>query len=394
MRVAQVVPMFSNRFGGPVTMVADAAEVLQQQGLDVTIFATDLGKAPWAKDWRAVLPEELPHNADVLDYELFPVEFPHRLLYSPKLAERLDEVVGDFDLVHIHSLWLHPQYAGQKAARKHGVPYVVSLHGALDPYLRRRGRARKAATSLLWQNAMLKHAEIIHVTTQAEQELTDDVASGVPRVIVPNGTWVDRLAPAGADGARFRQQHLGGFDGPLILFLGRINFKKGLEVLIASMPRVLRDVPDAQLAIVGPDDENLLSELEAQVDALNLQDKITFTGALYGTDRTDAFDAADVWALSSHSENFGIAAIEAMSAGCATVISPAVNLADEVIAAEAGVVADLDPEKFGAAMSALLADPAERAKIAAAGERFARTFDWPVVAPQLIEMYERAAGRP
>lgn len=385
--------MFSNRFGGPVTMVADAAEVLADLGVESTIFATDLGKAPWAKDWRAVLPEELPANADVLDYELFPVKAPHRLLYSPGLADRLDAVIADFDLVHIHSLWLHPQYAGQHAARKAKVPYVVSLHGALDPYLRQRGKARKALTSLLWQNGMLKNADLIHVTTQAEQDLTDDIAPAVPRAIVPNGTWVDRLAPADADGDRFRAQHLGGFDGPLALFLGRINFKKGLELLIDSFKYVVSDVPEAHLAIVGPDDEGLLPSLEARVADAGLGEHITFTGALYGTDRTDAFAAADVWALSSHSENFGIAAIEAMSARCATVISPAVNLADEVLSENAGVVADLEPEKFGKAISELFADPERRAQVAAAGERFARKFDWPVVGPQLVEMYERAAGR-
>ncbi len=391
MRVAQVVPMFSNRFGGPVTMVADAAEVLADQGVGGTIYATDLGKAPWAKDWRAVLPEELPANADVLDYELFPVKAPHRLLYSPGLANRLDEVIKDYDLVHIHSLWLHPQYAAQHAARKAGVPYVVSLHGALDPYLRQRGKLRKAVTSKLWQDGMLENAKLLHVTTTAEQELTDDIARSVPRVIVPNGTWVDRLAPADADGARFREEFLDGFDGPLALFLGRINFKKGLELLIGSFKHVVATTPNAKLAIIGPDDEGLLPALEARVAELGLKDQIVFTGALYDPHRTDALKAADVWCLSSHSENFGIAVIEAMAAGCATVISPAVNLADEVIAANAGVVAELEPEQFGKAISDLFADPARRAEVAAAGERFARQFDWPTVGPQLIEMYQQAA---
>ncbi|MBJ7457940.1 MAG: glycosyltransferase [Thermoleophilaceae bacterium] len=382
--------MFSNRFGGPVTMVADAAEVLAGLGVQSTIFATDLGKAPWAKDWRSVLPEELPANADVLDYELFPVKAPHRLLYSPGLAARLNEVVKDFDLVHIHSLWLHPQYAAQHAARKAGVPYIVSLHGALDPYLRQRGRLRKAATSKLWQDGMLEHAELLHVTTQAEQDLTDDIAPAVPRYTVANGTWVDRLAPADADGARFRQEFLSGFDGPLAVFLGRINFKKGLELLIDSFKHVVATTPDAQLAIIGPDDEGLLASLEARVAELGLGEHITFTGALYDPHRTDALAAADVWCLSSHSENFGIAVIEAMAAGCATVISPAVNLADEVIREDAGIVAELDPQKFGAAISDLFADPTRRAEYAASGARFARKFDWPVVGPQLIEMYEQA----
>lgn len=390
MRVAQVIPMFSSRFGGPVTLVADAAESLAAEGVDVTIFATDLGKAPWAGDWRSIEPSELPPNADLLDFELFPVKWPQRLLYSPELARRLEEAVPGFDLVHVHSLWLHPQYAGQRAARRAGVPYIVSPHGALDPYLRQRGKARKAATSLLWQDAMLKHARLLHVTTGDEQELIADIAPSVPREIVPNGLWIDRLAPASADGARFRSRHLGGFDGPLVMFLGRLNFKKGVDVLIDAFALIAGDHPAAHLAIVGPDDEGLRASLEAQVARLGLGQRITFTGALYGEDRTDALAAADVWTLSSHSENFGIAVVEAMAAGAATVISPAVNLAPDVLAAGAGVVAEQLPEPFSAAIGSLLADPQQRSRVAAAGQAFVRRYDWSVVGPQFRAMYERA----
>jgi glycosyltransferase involved in cell wall biosynthesis len=380
--------MLSSRFGGPVTLVADAAEALVATGVESTIFATNLGKAPWAGDWRAVLPEELPPNADKLDYELFPVKAPHRLLYSPELAARLNQVTKDFDVVHIHSLWLHTHFAAQRAARKAGVPYVVSPHGALDPYLRQRGRARKAATSILWQNGMLEQAELLHVTTEEERELIADIAPEVRRFNVPNGIWIDRLAPADASGARFRAELLDGFDGPLVMFLGRLNFKKGVDVLIDSFARVAAASPDAHLAIIGPDDEGLRPELEAQVARLGLERRITFTGALYGTQRTDALAAADVWTLSSHSENFGIAVIEAMAAGAATVISPAVNLAPSVEEADAGLVAELDPEQFGAAITNLINDEARRSQLAASGQQFARRYDWPVVAPQLRAMYE------
>lgn len=392
MRVAQVLPMFSSRFGGPVTMVADAAESLASLGAEVTVFASDLGKAPWAGDWRSIEPDELPPNADRLDYELFPVRWPQRLMYSPELAARLDEVVGDFDLVHIHSLWLHPQYAGQRSARRHGRPYIVSPHGALDPYLRRRGRARKAATSLLWQNAMLRHADRLHVTTADEQKLIADIAPDVPRAIVPNGLWIDRLAPPDADAERFRRRHMDGFDGPLVMFLGRLNFKKGVDVLIDAFALATAKNRDARLAVVGPDDEGLLATLEGQVIDLGIEGRVVFTGALYGEDRTDALAAADVWALSSHSENFGIAVVEAMAAGAATVISPAVNLAPDVLAADAGLVAEQSPEPFAAALATLLEDEQRRAAIAENGRRWVQRYDWSVVGPQLLELYEAVAG--
>lgn len=388
MRVAQVVPMFSSRFGGPVTLVADASEALAREGVDVTIFATDLGKAPWAGDWRSVEPDELPPNAESLDYELFPVKWPQRLFYSPELADRLAAVAAEFDVVHVHSLWLHPQYAGQRAARRAGVPYLVSPHGALDPYLRRRGRARKALTSLVWQNSMLGHADALHVTTEDEQRLIADIAPAVPRVIVPNGLWIDRLAPAGADGRRFREEFMDGYDGVLVMFLGRLNFKKGVDVLIDSFAAARASAGEIKLAIVGPDDEGLRAALEAQVEKLGLGAEIVFTGALYGEQRTDALAAADIWTLSSHTENFGIAVIEAMAAGAATIISPAVNLAPDVERAGAGVVAPLDPAQFGAAIAELARDSQRRAQVAETGREFVRRYDWSVVGPQFREMYE------
>ena len=88
-------------------------------------------------------------------------------------------------MVHIHNLWQFPQYAAYRAAVGRRVPYVVSPHGGLDPYLRQRGRGRKRVMTALWQGRMLDAASAIHVTTEAERDLVADVAPQVPRAIVP-----------------------------------------------------------------------------------------------------------------------------------------------------------------------------------------------------------------
>lgn len=388
MRIAHVLPLVSSRFGGPAVFATDASEALQDLGHDVTVFSTNMGKVPSSADNRKILDAEMPLNSDVINIELFDVDSPERLVRSTGLSKRLNSVLGDFDIVHIHSLWLHPQFAAQRAARKAGVPYVVSPHGALDPYLRERGKARKAVTSMLWQDRMLKSSKALHITTREEGELIAGIADSVPRVLVPNGIWVSRFSNDDGDGKRFRDEHLDGFDGPLVLFLGRVTFKKGVDVLIRSFAHTLKREPAARLAIVGPDDENLTPELVALAESLGLADSVIFTGAVYGKARADALAATDVWALSSHTENFGIAVVEALAAGLPTIVSPAVNLADGILEAKAGLVAELNPQKFGDAVADLLTLEDLRSSVSRNAVVHAQQFDWPVIAPQLAQMYQ------
>jgi glycosyltransferase involved in cell wall biosynthesis len=269
---------------------------------------------------------------------------------------------------------------------------VVSIHGALDAYLRKRGRLRKKLISFAWQREMLEHASAVHVTSASEAAAVTEVIRGLPLVTVPNGvdtTWFEQ-ASSGTD---FRERFLEGHQGPVVLFLGRIARKKALDVLVAAFALVRQEVPAARLAIVGPDDEGLLPSLELQARRLKAAEGITFVGPLYGPERLDALSAADAWVLPSHTENFGIAVIEAMAAGTPVIISPAVNLASEIDRAQAGLVVPRDSAALRDAMTRLLRDQSLRRALAYRGRELARRYDWSVVAPQLANSYRLAARR-
>jgi glycosyltransferase involved in cell wall biosynthesis len=236
---------------------------------------------------------------------------------------------------------------------------------------------------------MLEGASLIHVTTDAERELIADVAPGVPRAVVPCGIYVDQFAAAPpTDGFRRR---LGGYEGLLIVFLGRITAKKGVDVLIRAVDRARAEV-DCRLAVIGPDDEGILPGLRRLTADLGLEDTVDFVAPVYGQERLAALASADVWALSSHTENFGIAVVEAMAAGCAVAISPGVNIAPDVAAAGAGAVAEATPEAFGEALTRLLSDEPGRADLRERAMGFAARYDWSVVAPQLRDMYSRVCA--
>lgn len=353
-----------------------------------TLFSTDMGQSPSAGGRRRIAPEELPVNADGLDLHLFPVQTPRRLAFSPSMGRRLARVTTHYDLVHIHSLWLFPQFAAQWAARRAGVPTVVSPHGALDPYLRAHGQMQKAVTDVVWQRRMLRDATLLHITTEQEGELIADIVPTVPRDIVPVGIWSDRLQ--NGDDTRFRSRFLGGSDASIVLFLGRITYKKGLDLLIKSFGHVARASDGPLLVIAGPDDENLRPRLEQLALDEGLIDRVVFTGPLYQADRADALAAATVWALSSYTENFGVAVMEALVVGLPTIVSTEVNLAGVIREHGAGVVAGIDPDDFGPALAQLVENEQGRQELASRARALAARYDWSVVAPRLEAMYRRA----
>ncbi|MEX0750235.1 MAG: glycosyltransferase, partial [Dehalococcoidia bacterium] len=158
MRVLHVVPSLSMRIGGPAISVVEYALALRACGVESTIFATDMGEAVSSTTRRRVMPADLPDGADQLDVRLFRARWPYRLAFSPALGRAFDAAVPQYDAVHIHMLFTYPQFAAYRAARRHGVPYVVSPHGALDPHLRARSRAAKALTDRAWQRDMLENA--------------------------------------------------------------------------------------------------------------------------------------------------------------------------------------------------------------------------------------------
>jgi glycosyltransferase involved in cell wall biosynthesis len=146
------------------------------------------------------------------------------------------------------------------------------------------------------------------------------------------------------------------------------------------------------LVIVGPDDEGLVPSVERQSVAEGTAARVRFLGPLYDEDRRSALAAGDIWALISHTENFGNAVLEAMAAGLPVIVSTAVNVSPEIQAAGAGVVTSLNVDEVATHIAQLLAEPDMRHRLGARARAFADTYDWSNVAPRLVEMYRSVVG--
>lgn len=391
-KVLHVIPQLSARIGGPAVSVVESSLALRDHGIGTTIFATDMAGAVSARAHRRVTTEDFPSGADSLDVRLFPARWPQRWAFAPSMYAELGREIARCDVVHIHMLFTFPQMAAYWHAKRLGVPYIVSPCGALDPHLRRRSRAIKTLTERAWQRNMLDGAAALHFKTEEEARLVADLGYASPRVVVPNGVRCDEFA-SGGDAAAFRSRYGIGQNAPLVLSLGRLSHKKGLDTLVRAFAIVASTNNAAALVIAGPDDEAMTPRLRALARELGVEKRIVFTGMLRGAAKHDGLAAASVWALASHTENFGVAVVEAMASGLPVIITPDVNIAAEARTAGAAVVAPRTDAAFAGAISTLLRDDARRTALGGRARTWARRYDWAHVAPQWAAMYQTAATR-
>jgi glycosyltransferase involved in cell wall biosynthesis len=370
MRILHVVPSYlpAVRYGGTIHSVHGLCRALARAGHDVTVLTTNVdgpGESP--------VPLDAPVLLDGVRVRYFPSRVLRRLYVSTPMARALPDAVAAADIVHLHSVFLWPTLAAARAARSAGVPYVLSPRGMLvRELIERRSAWAKRAWIALFERRTVESAAAVHCTSDLERE--ELLALGLqPRAtfVVPNGVELPD-APASPPRA------------DTILYLGRINWKKGLERLIEAM----REVPRGKLVIAGNDEEDLAPRLGALAAQLGVADRVAFSGYVEGAAKQELLRSAAVTVLPSLSENFGNAVLEAMAHGCPVVVTRGVGLAEAVRAAGAGLVADPDPAALARSIRSYLEDPAARAMAGAAAAALARErYGWDRVAARMAEHY-------
>ncbi len=386
MRILNVIPSLSLSTGGPAVNTVSLANVLQNSGIKIALVTTDAKMAAQGGDPRAsVSPSDFPEKTEDLDVSIFPRRQPFRLAYSPALAEALNSSVRNYDLVHIHGLYLHPTYAAWRSAVRHDVPFVISPHGALSPWIRHNGRLHKGIMDILWQRSMLNAAGAVQVTTEVERQQIDLLTVKAPLVVASNGLSVGQFSNW-TGGIDFRRKHLRGFDGLIIMNHGRLSPVKGLDILLCAFARIAKD-PSLQLVLIGGDDEGYGAKLRGLADEMRISDSLTIVDKLSGAELIEAIQAADIWVLPSHSENFGLAVVEAMASGKPVITSPHVNMAPEAAAADALVMVPNTPEDMAQSIQSLIDDTIRRSQLSRHASEYAWRYDWSNVAQEYLQLY-------
>jgi glycosyltransferase involved in cell wall biosynthesis len=351
LRLLHVVPTYlpAARYGGPIRSVHALCRELAARGNEVHVFTTNVDGPG-----NSAVPLRRPVDVEGVMVTYFPSAFLRRLYWSPSMGRALQSGASEFDLVHLHAVFLWPTLAGARAARARGVPYVMSPRGMLVPALiERKSRWVKKAWITLIERGNVECAAAIHVTSTVEAGHLRSFGWSLPPVAtIPHG--VDDPPPwSGASLSADVASAIAG--GPVVLALGRISWEKGLDRLIAALPRIGVGRVVIAGAAAGGEADRLLDEARR----MGVADRVTILQRFIdGPDKEALFAAAQVFAMTSLSENFGLAAFEAMRRGVPVLATPDVGMAEIVSEIGAGLVVDPSPAGIAGGLDTLLADPA------------------------------------
>ena len=315
------------------------------------------------------------------------------LAWHPHLRDAVFTAVAQADIVHIHALWEEIQHQGAQCCRRLPRPCVLTPHGMLDPWSLRQ-KAFKKRLYLTWRlRRDLNGAAVLHFTAETERRLVAPLQLHVPTLVETLGLDLAEFQTLPEPGS-FRRRYPQVGTRRIVLFLGRLHPKKGLELLIPAFAQAA--TADAVLVIAGPDADGYQAHLEKLVRAHGLTGRVVFTGMLYGADRIVALADAYLFVLPSYQENFGLAVVEALAAGTPVLISDQVNIHDQITAAGLGAVVHTRADELAAELARWLGDHELRRAAAAKARPFAWEHnDWNHIALRWGREYARLiAARP
>lgn len=356
MRVLQVTSYYAPAwaYGGPPRVMTDFARGLVDRGHEVTVFTTDVLDAterarPLHETLDGVRVERFPNLSNGLAWRT-------KKYLPPGLVAATARRIRGYDVVHATDARTLATATAYLAARAAGVPFVLSAHGSLPGSAGVRG-AVKGVYDRLLVRPMLERAALLLAQTDHEAQLYLEAGGRAEAVeLLPLPLDLDAVPRTFEPG--FLRRRAGFDDGlPLVLFLGRIHWLKGLDVLVEAVEPLLA-AGEAGLAVVGRDDGHW-DEIAARHADLLGSGAIRFVGPLYGAERFHAYADADVFALTPrHWEETSVAALEAAASGTAVVVTEQADIPGLGNSGD-GFVVPLDPGRIRGAVRSALAAPDE-----------------------------------
>lgn len=263
--------------------------------------------------------------------------------YNPRYPAWLRTHAAEYDVVVINGLWEYTSYGAWQGLHGGPTPYAVFTHGMLDPWFKRTYPLKHLKKALYWpwsEYRVLRDAAAVLFTCETERRLARQSFTPyrAKEVVVNFGTAAPP-ANAAESLAAFRARYPELHGKRLAIFLGRLHEKKGCDLLLRAFAKVLAPWPEWHLLMCGPDQGGEEQTLRALAAELGIAERITWTGMISGEMKWGALRSSEVFALTSHQENFGIVVAEALACGVPTLISDQVNISGEVKADGAGLVA-------------------------------------------------------
>ncbi|HUA23568.1 MAG TPA: glycosyltransferase [Steroidobacteraceae bacterium] len=363
LRVLHVISSVSRLRGGPSVSVHNMLKALGRRGVIAEAAATDDdGDAG-----RLDIPLDRFVDFEGQQVRFFPRQ-TRKYAFSAPMQGWLRANIRNYDIIHTHELFMFAPLSAARRARAARIPYVMTPHGALDTWgMRNKSRLVKATSVRMVEGPLLAAAAAVNFMTALEQSRAARHGLSFRPLVLPvaivdpderSESAPAPLAPLAQDGRR------------MLLFLARIHPIKCADILLRAFA-ALED-RDCMLVIAGGGDPSLVDSLRNLAGQLGIGERVKWVGFIGGADKRWLLARATVFVLPSASENYGIAAVEAMHAGLPVIVTSGCGLADFVRRHGAGVVTDGSVAALTSALAALLSGTELARGMGEAGRRAAR----------------------
>jgi mannosylfructose-phosphate synthase len=392
--------------GGQVVYVLELSKCLARMGYPVDILTRQFEDQPPV--------ENLADRVRIVRIPCGGNEFIPKETLCESIPEWIENTARwvrrerlEYHLINSH--YWDAGLAGQALANRFNMPHVHTPHSIGswkrdnmdgDPAeLEKKYNFRKRIRE---EKIIYDECDLLIATTPTQRDILRHGVYDVPVEnirVIPPGYDDQRFFPVSLSTRQMLKQQLG-LEGPIVLALGRIAKNKGYDLLLRAMPPVFERVPGSRLVLaVGStapteSEREMINALDDLAEELGIRDRIVFKDYILDDELADYYRAADVFALSSRYEPFGMTAIEAMACGTPTVVTTEGGLCEQVAwGIEALYANPFDPPAFGHAIAAILQHPQVAAQLAKFGPRKARSrFTWTGVAQQLLVSLETRRG--
>ena len=382
MKVLFITPYIGSAYGGISKIVLELVAALSSSGLAVDLITTNA-------DVGGRLEVPLGRWVQQGNYRIqyFSCWHKNDFIFSKGILRWLYKHVSDYSLVHTHTIFSPLVSCCHWICRSKKIPYIVTPHGMLEPWAIGYKSHKKRAYLKLVEMPNLLSSSFIQGTASVETKNICSFVPGLKVIFVPNGieTTVfqngNRVKPLLFE--KFPQLK----EKRIVLFLGRIDPKKGLDLLAPAFEEAHRRFPDTHLVIAGSDNIGFQSTAEQYFINAGVENSITFTGMLVGDLKQSALEIAEIYVAPSYSEGFSMSVLEGMASGLPCVITTGCNF-PEAAKANAAKVVDIQADAIAQALIEFLSDPLAAKVIGDRARQFVLDhYTWDRVAAQLIEVY-------
>jgi len=381
MKILFVIPALGSVYGGPSQCVLDLAQALGRQGVDLDIVTTTANGPDRLNVPTQTWIQEKFYRIQYFSYWNF-IDYK----FSWSLSRWLFQNISNYDLVHTHTIFCYPTLPAYWVCQLHQIPYIMTPHGMLEPWALAYKSWKKTPYFKSIEKPALQRASAIQMLASTEASNVKQLGLKSPLVIIPNGIYPEDFQDLPSSEI-FYQQFPETRHKKLILFLGRIDPKKGLDLLAIAFEKIHDQFPEAHLVLAGPDNIDFSPTVKGYFSEANCLEAVTFTGMLTGSLKYAVLAAADIYVAPSYSEGFSVSVLEGMASGLPCVITTGCNF-PEAGMEKAALEIDIDAQQLTDALLWCLINPEEAQQMGDHARKFIfNNYTWEGIAKKMEKIY-------